>query len=163
MRAMGVQAPVPFNFLTEGYSALFAQDISGQLDALGQRLFHLGIPTGYPDVGVAWWTSNQVFGRWTLANGLVNKFFGSQTAANSAPVNLALDTYIGNSGTPPTASQVVDRLTSHFVGHRLDDADRTALVNYLGANNPNLAITSTNPRLRATVGAIAASPYSQWR
>jgi len=37
------------------------------------------------------------------------------------------------------------------------------MVNFLGNNNPNAPITSTSPRLRPLLAAIAASPYAQWR
>lgn len=164
MRAMGLNS-VPFNFLTEGYNSLAGRDILNLLDGLGQRLFDLGIPTGYNDIGVSWWTSNQVFGRWTLANALTNRFFGPQTTTAIAPVNAALDTFIGNVAGGRAAGEVVDALISNFVGRMLDPADRTALVAHLGggAAPASALITSAHPRLRSTIGLLAASPYAQWR
>jgi len=159
LRAMGATAMV--NFLPEDWSdALGGRFFDDQIGLLGQKLFDFGAPTGLPDFRTAWWNTNQVFGRWNMANGLVNKYFSDQLLSASAPVNPALDTWIG---APATATQVVDRLIANFIGHDLDPADRTLLINYLGANNSAASISSATPTLRPTLGIIAASPYAQWR
>ncbi|MCL6510533.1 MAG: DUF1800 domain-containing protein [Anaerolineae bacterium] len=159
MRAMGLTAMI--NFLPDDWSnPLGARFFEGQIEMLGQTLFEFSAPTGLPDVRIAWWNTNQVFGRWTVANALVSRYFGDQTQTNSAPANSALDALIG---APTTATQAVDRLIERFIGRAIDPADRTTLINYLGNNNPNATITSATPTLRPTTGIIAASPYAQWR
>jgi uncharacterized protein (DUF1800 family) len=158
-RAMGLTTMM--NFLPDDWSnPLGARYFDTQIELLGQKLFEFSAPTGLPDFRTAWWNTNQVFGRWSMANALVCKYFGDQIQPGSAPPNAALDGFVG---APATASQVIDRLIGYFVGRTLDVADRTALVNYLGNNNANAPISSTSPALRPTIGLIAASPYAQWR
>jgi len=159
LRAMGVQESP--NFLPEDWGdALGARYFDSQIEMLGQKLFDFSAPTGLPDVRYAWWNTNQLFGRWTLANALVSRYFGDQTRAGAAPVSAALDALIA---APVAAEQAVDRLIDLFVGRSLDADDRAALIDYLGGGTPQAAITSTSPRLRATLATIAASPYAQWR
>ncbi len=166
MRGMG--STLILNYVPDQWSSLGPRDISGMLDLLGQKLFDFGAPTGYADFALVWWSTNQMFGRWTLANAFANKFFGEyDTNVSSGQVTptanqaAALTALIGGAGS--TATQVVDQLLDVFVGRTIDAADRTALINYLGNNNPALAIDSTTRTLRPTLGMIAACPYAQWR
>ncbi len=159
LRALGIQSPI--NFLPEDWEdALGARFFENQIEMLGQKLFDFSAPTGLPDVRFAWWNTNQVFGRWSLANALVNACFGDQTAVDAAPANAALDGWLN---APATAAETVDRLIEALIGRSIDAEDRSALVNYLGDGDATASITSTTPRLRATLGAVAASPYAQWR
>jgi uncharacterized protein (DUF1800 family) len=159
LRALG--APAMINFLPDDWDdALGARAFANQLELLGQELFEFSAPTGLPDVRFAWWNTNQVFGRWNLANALISRLYGDQTQANAAPASAALDAFIA---APATATQVIDRLIDAFIGRTIDAADRTALITYLGSGNAQATITSTSPRLRGVVGAVAASPYAQWR
>lgn len=159
LRAMGVQEMI--NFLPDDWDdPLGARAFEQQLDMLGQQLFQYPAPTGLPDVRVAWWNTNQVFGRWTLGNALVSRTFGDQTTVDAAPFNAALNTWLG---APASATEVVDRLIERCVGHDLAAADRSVLIDYLGEGNPAAQIQSTSTRLRAVIGAVAASPYAQWR
>jgi uncharacterized protein (DUF1800 family) len=128
---------------------------------LGQVLFDFSAPTGYPDFMLAWWNTGQVFSRWTLANMIVNRFFGEQLhPTDPAPHNALLERLLA---LPKPATEVVDELLRRFVGRAIDPADRTNLINYLGNNDPNRNINSTSPRLRPLIAVIAASPYAQWR
>jgi uncharacterized protein (DUF1800 family) len=155
MRAMGLTTMI--NFLPDDWSdPIGARNFESQIEMLGQKLFEFSAPTGLPDVRFAWWNTNQVFGRWTMANALISKHYGDQTATGSAPSNAALDALIGG---PAAAATVVDRLIERFIGRAIDAADRTALVNYLGGGT----VGSTTPTLRQVVGIVAASPYAQWR
>ena len=171
MRALGatsVKNLVPDdwdNELTAGY-------FRGQIEMLGYKLFDFGAPTGYPDSRVAWWSTNQVFGRWSLANMLVNDYFGSQTTYPTAsnpnpaapPNNAALNQYIGHTGgTPPTATTVVDRLVALIFGRGVDPADRTSFIAYLGNGNASAPMTSQSFRIRPFIATLLASPYFQWR
>ena len=159
LRALGVDAMI--NFLPDDWDdALGARFFEQQIEMLGQKLFDFAAPTGLPDVRFAWWNTNQVFGRWSLANALISRYFGDQTAVDAAPINAALDAFIA---APAPATQVVDRLLDAFVGRAIDAADRSALIAYLGAGDAQAQITSATPQLRATVAAVAASPYAQWR
>lgn len=155
MRALGLTTPI--NFLPNDWGdPLGARAFESQIDLLGQKLFEFSAPTGLPDVRFAWWNTNQVFGRWSMANALISRHFGDQTATASAPANAALDALIG---APTTAEQAVDRLIERFIGRAIDPADRAALVNMLGGGT----IGSTASALRQVVGIVAASPYAQWR
>ncbi len=159
LRAMGVQESP--NFLPDDWDdELGARYFDSQIEMLGQKLFDFSAPTGLPDVRYAWWNTNQLFGRWTLVNALVSRSFGDQTSASAAPASAALDALVG---APAAAAQVVDRLIDLLVGRALDDDVRAALVDYLGGGDAQVPVTSTAPRLRATLAAIAASPYAQWR
>jgi uncharacterized protein (DUF1800 family) len=159
LRALGIREMV--NFLPDDWGdRLGARFFESQIEMLGQKLFEFSAPTGLPDIRFAWWNTNQVFGRWTLANALVSRYFGDQTEVTSAPENAALDALIG---APTSAEAVIDRLIERFVGRQLDPADRSALIDYLGSGNPQATITSSSPRLRPLIGTIAASPYAQWR
>jgi uncharacterized protein (DUF1800 family) len=145
------------------FSADDASELYDQQTALGQQLFYWPPPTGYPDVQRAWWNTNQAFARWTLGNLLVQRTFGGQTDDSPAE-NHDLDMLIGNTGqTSASATQVVDRLVGYFIGHSINGADRTALVNYLGEGNATAPITSAHHRIRSMMGALIASPYFQWR
>jgi uncharacterized protein (DUF1800 family) len=155
LRGMGATQMI--NFLPDDWgNPLGARAFEQQIELLGQKLFEFSAPTGLPDFRNAWWNTNQVFGRWTMANALVCRYFGDQLQAGSAPGNAALDALIG---APATASQAVDRLIERFVGRNIDAADRIALVNALGGGS----ISSATPALRPTLAMIAASPYAQWR
>lgn len=153
----GLGATSMINFLPDDWGdGLGARDFEQQMELLGQKLFEFSAPTGLPDFGTAWWNTNQVFGRWSMANALVSRYFGDQLQAGNAPANAALDAMIG---APASASQVVDRLIERFIGRAIDAADRSALINYLGGGS----ITSSTPALRPAIGMIASSPYAQWR
>lgn len=159
LRALGVTEMI--NFLPDDWDdALGARFFEQQIEMLGQKLFEFSAPTGLPDVRFAWWNSNQLFGRWNLANALVSRYFGDQTSANAAPTNAALDAWIA---APATATQVIDRLLDRCVGRAIEPDDRSALIDYLGDSNPHAAITSASLRLRPVIAAVAASPYAQWR
>jgi len=159
LRALGVNEMI--NFLPDDWRPLGARRFQQMIELLGQKLFDFPVPTGYPDLALAWWNTGQVFSRWTLANMLVNYYFGEQVhATNPAPQNALLDASLN---LPQPASAVVDELVRRFVGRAIDPTDRDLMVNFLGNNNPNAPITSTSPRLRPLLAAIAASPYAQWR
>ncbi|MCX7938089.1 MAG: DUF1800 domain-containing protein, partial [Thermoflexales bacterium] len=127
---------------------------------LGQTLFEFPAPTGYPDFALLWWNTGQAFGRWTLANIVVNYYFGEQLTPNSAPANALLDQLLG---LPKRADEVVDDLVRRFIGRDIEAADRQALINELGNGSASALIASDSPRLRPVIAVIAASPYAQWR
>jgi uncharacterized protein (DUF1800 family) len=164
----GLDSRAPMNFVPAVWTALGPRYFQEQIEMQGQVLFEFSAPTGYADIGLIWWSTNQVFSRWTTANGLVSREFGehdtfvnSTKQAPNAAQATAITALVGGAGR--TAAQVVDRLLDIFVGRAIDPADRTALVNYLGANNAATVISSDTRALRPTIGMIAASPYAQWR
>jgi uncharacterized protein (DUF1800 family) len=141
-------------------------ELYGHLESIGQRLFEMPPPTGYPDFKTAWMNSNQVFSRWSIANAIVRRYFGEYIQNEStqwkavAPQNGALNALLGAGS---TATQVVDRLLGICFGRAIHADDRTALINYLGNNNPNAIINSQTFNARPFVAALIASPYFQWR
>jgi uncharacterized protein (DUF1800 family) len=159
MRALGLSEML--NFMVDNWSGLGERRFAQMNELLGQVLFDFSVPTGYPDFMLAWWNTGQVFSRWTLANMIVNRFFGEQLhPTDPAPHNALLERLLA---LPKPATEVVDELLRRFVGRAIDPADRTNLINYLGNNDPNRNIDSTSPRLRPLIAVIAASPYAQWR
>ena len=159
MRALGLDEMI--NFLLDNWQPLGERRFAQMNELLGQVLFEFSAPTGYPDFMLAWWNTGQVFGRWNLANMIVNRFFGEQLhPTNPAPHSALLEMLLG---LPKTATEVVDELLRRFVGRAIHPEDRNNLINYLGNNNPNAMIGSTSPRLRPLIAVIAASPYAQWR
>lgn len=138
------------------------EEFSYHLALLGQDLFQCHPPTGYPDVKQFWWNSSQLVRRWELANRLVQVAFEGQSG-DSPSWSMALERWIGNTGTPPTATTVVARATNRCFGYAVSAADRTSLIDYLGNGNPNAPITSSHPRLRPFIALLLASPYFQWR
>lgn len=165
LRAMNVAQFPPPNTLDP--AAANDWELNGHLDSIGQHLFEMPPPTGYPDFKAAWMDSNQIFSRWSLGNALIRRYFGEYQQDQStgwkavAPQNAALDAFIGGAG--QTATQVADRLIGICLGRSMDAADRAALINYLGSNNPSAVITSQTFTLRAFIGVLIASPYFQWR
>ncbi len=158
MRGLGLSEMI--NFLPNDWSGLGARTFQRQIEVLGQVLFEFAAPTGLPDVGLAWWTTGQLFDRWTLANMIVNLFFGEQRH-NNLPDSLLLNSLLG---LPKTATEVVDRLIDLLIGRAVVPEHRTMWINYLGNGNPNATISnSAHARLRPLIGAIAASSYFQWR
>ncbi|MFN8489083.1 MAG: DUF1800 domain-containing protein [Caldilineaceae bacterium] len=156
MRALNVSTyPPPFSGTDTWEWHTFSQ-------YLGQELFSCPPPTGYPDVIPVWWNSNQLFGRWELANTLVQRCFDAQYD-DQPPTNNALDLWIGNNGAPPTAAAVVSRLIKFCIGYAIDPADESNFANYLGGGVATTPITSANPRLRPLIAVLLASSYSQWR
>lgn len=143
-------------------SAWWDEEFSYHLALLGQELFQCHPPTGYADVKQFWWSSTQLVRRWELANRLVQVAFEGQSD-DSPSGSMALERWIGNTGTPPTATVVVTRATNRCFGYAVSAADRTSLINYLGNGNPNAPITSSHPRLRPFIALLLASSYFQWR
>ncbi|MCS7088892.1 MAG: DUF1800 domain-containing protein [Thermoflexales bacterium] len=158
LRALGVNTMI--NFLPNDWSGLGPRRFQRIIDMLGQTLFEFPAPTGYPDFALLWWNTGQAFGRWTLANIVVNYYFGEQLTPNSAPANALLDQLLG---LPKRADEVVDDLVRRFIGRDIEAADRQALINELGNGSASALIASDSPRLRPVIAVIAASPYAQWR
>ncbi len=140
-------------------------ELNDKLESIGQKLFEMPPPTGYPDFRFAWMNTSQVFSRWTVGNFLVRRYFGEYKQDQStswkavAQPNAALDALIGGAGS--NAATVVDKLIANFIGHSIDAADRTALINYIGGASATVSSTTFN--LRPLVGVLIASPYFQWR
>ncbi len=158
LRGLGLSEMI--NLLPDNWQTNGPRDFENRFATLGQVLFQLTAPTGYPDIGVAWWNTNHIFGRWTLANMFVARFFGEQTSQTSAPTNSLLQSALG---LPKTATEVVDLLIERLIGRAIHNDDRNALIDYLGNGNPTATIQSDSTRLRPLIGVVAASPYAQWR
>jgi uncharacterized protein (DUF1800 family) len=162
MRALGLSEMIQFLVHNnQSWGGLGERLFEQTNRLLGQVLFDFSAPTGYPDFMLAWWNTGQVFSRWTLANMIVNRFFGEQLHPTDPVLyNALLERLLA---LPKPATEVVDELLRRFVGRAIDPDDRTALINYLGNDNQNAMINSTSPRLRPLIAVIAASPYAQWR
>ena len=172
-QSWGQKAKRPLEFYISAHRAMgltpeakpWFKDNNWDLDQLGQPLFWWAPPTGYPDVKQYWWSSNQLFNRWTMANQLVIRYLGEQWWYDELEQpNAQLDQLIGNTGnTSPRAQAAAEKLMRGLLGVWPDEDDYKAFVDYLGDGNWDAPITSKHPRLRPLVGALLASPYFQWR
>jgi uncharacterized protein (DUF1800 family) len=172
-QSWGQKVKRPFEFYISVHRALglspeakpWFKEYEWDLDALGQPLFWWAPPTGYPDVKQYWWSTNQLFGRWTMANRLVMRHLGEQWWYDELEQpTTALDQLIGHTNeTPPRAQDAAERLMRTILGVWPDEADYNAVMNYLGDGDWDAPITSKHPRLRPLLGALLASPYFQWR
>ena len=160
MRALGIgpeHTPTPLNGTDDYYDR--------EVESLGQPLFNWPPPTGFPDVKQVWWNSNQVFGRWSLANTLVRRYLGEQGWDDGIEANGALDALIGitQTGDQVSAQKVLEQLTWTFWGGAHDDAAWARLLKLLSDGNPDTPITSQHSRLRPLVAALLAAPQFQMR
>ncbi len=132
--------------------------------AMGQELFYMHVPTGYPDEKEDWTGSGSILFRWRLANWLVddskdmgatNEYWAdvvSQTPSNVRSPNALVDFWI-----------------HRLLGRSIDSASRQIVVDFMAqGRNPNFDLPldtdeDVQERLRSMVGLIFNSPDFQWR
>ncbi|MBI5652152.1 MAG: DUF1800 domain-containing protein [Chloroflexi bacterium] len=119
--------------------------------AMGQGLFLLLTPDGYPDTGTAWINTGALLARWNLA--LI-------TAYGRVP-QAKVDFKAAMSGANiKTVANAVDFWIERILHRAIPDKDRQKLIAALGANaNANFDIA----RLPDLVALILASPHFQYR
>jgi uncharacterized protein (DUF1800 family) len=112
---------------------------------MGQPLFRLQTPDGYPDVASAWITTNGLMGRWNFALAL--------TSNSLKDCKVDLDALLKpNAG----GEAVLNRLSSLVLGEPLPAASRAALLKFLNAN-------SINKALPALAALALSAPVFQYR
>jgi uncharacterized protein (DUF1800 family) len=131
---------------------LTGAEITGQprpliehLRLLGQIPFHWEPPNGYPDVAGYWMTTSGLLNRWNfgmlLAAGLING------------VTVKLRDLTRDADSP---ADVVDVLSTRFIGERLPDDARDILIDFASAGD-------LGRNLSGIAGLILGSPHFQVR
>ena len=132
--------------------------------AMGQELFYMHVPTGYPDEKEDWTGSGSMLFRWRLANWLVDdsKDVGSTNeywadVVSQTPSNVR------------SPNELVDFWTYRLLGRSLDNASRQIVLDFIAqGRNPDFDLPldtdgDVQERLRSMVGLIFNSPDFQWR
>lgn len=128
-----------------------ARAINQSLRAMGQGLFLLVTPDGYPDTGAAWINTGALLARWNLA--LI-------VAANRVPqgkVNLA---GMLKDAKVKTTGQAVDFWVDALLHRTIPDKDRAKIISALGVNANTNFDAARAPEI---VALILASPHFQYR
>jgi uncharacterized protein (DUF1800 family) len=116
-----------------------------QLQLLGQVPFQWQMPNGYPDVASYWATTGGLLNRWN---------FGMLLAANQvAGVKVDLPALTQDAASP---ADVVDVLSTRFIGEKLPDSARAILVDFASSGD-------LGDNLAPVAGLILGSPYFQVR
>jgi uncharacterized protein (DUF1800 family) len=119
--------------------------------AMGQGLFLLLTPDGYPDTGTAWINTGALLARWNLA--LITAY--GRVPQAKADFNAAM-----KGANVKTVANAVDFWIERILHRAIPDKDRQKLIAALGANaNANFDAT----RLPDLVALILASPHFQYR
>ncbi len=132
--------------------------------AMGQELFYMHVPTGYPDDKEDWTGSGSMLFRWRLANWLVDDSLNLGTAYDywsdliaQTPSNIR------------TPNALVDFWSNRVLGRALTGSNRQTAVDFMAqGRNPDFDLPldtdgDTQERLRSMVGLILNSPDFQWR
>jgi uncharacterized protein (DUF1800 family) len=123
---------------------------------MGQVPFEWEPPNGYPDVGAAWANTNGLLNRWNLASALVLGWLDGV----SVPVRLA-----GSTGAK-TPAQFVDAVAVLLLQRKLDEPDRSRLIDYVAQGRPadgQVPPWYLNQQAPGLLALILGSPYFQLR
>jgi uncharacterized protein (DUF1800 family) len=119
--------------------------------AMGQGLFSLLTPDGYPDTGTAWINTGALLARWNLA--LITAY--GRVPQAKVDFNVAM-----KGANVKTVANAVDFWIERILHRAIPDKDRQKLITALSANaNANFDAT----RLPDLVALILASPHFQYR
>lgn len=125
--------------------------VNAVLRAMGQGLFLLLTPDGYPETGASWINTGALLARWNMA--LI-------VAANRVPQGkVDLQTALKNANVT-TVGDAVDFWINNLLHHTIPDADRQKIINAVGANATAKFNAARVPEL---VALILASPHFQYR
>ncbi len=146
----------PFEYIVSSARALDlqAEDVSilnTTLRLMGQGLFMLSTPDGYPDTGSAWINTSNLLARWNLS---------LLVAKNQVPrAKVDLKALAGNA-TIKNAGDAVDFWINAILHRAIPSADRQKLLSALGGNASAALDQSKLPDL---VALILSSPHFQYR
>lgn len=148
--SLGQKAKRPFEFIVSalrvtGVDALPDRPTLQFLDLLGQPLFRLQTPNGYPDVASAWTTTNGLMGRWNFALALTHN------QLKDSPVHL-LKLFDAQAG----VDAVIQQLSSRILGEYLPPETTNALREFLNKNDLVKAVP-------ALVALALSAPIFQYR
>ena len=125
--------------------------VNAVLRTMGQGLFLLLTPDGYPETGASWINTGALLARWNMA--LI-------VAANRVPQGkVDLQTAMKNANVT-TVGDAVDFWINNLLHHTIPDADRQKIINAVGANATAKFNAARVPEL---VALILASPHFQYR
>jgi uncharacterized protein (DUF1800 family) len=88
----------------------------------GQQLFRFGIPTGYPEVGGPWISSNGLLERWKFSDNLMHSTPRAGAQVSTDPMAVLLRLRITD------ADAVLDHYSRLLTGGKLDDDRRQILL-----------------------------------
>jgi len=146
----------PFELVVSGLRAVDAQledarAVAQVLRAMGQGIFLLTTPDGYPDVGAEWINTSALLARWNLA--LI-------VGANRVPRGKIDLAGAMKDAKARTVAEVVDFWIDYLLQNAIPEKDRQKLIDAFGgkpAANFDLA------RAPELVALILASPHFQYR
>jgi uncharacterized protein (DUF1800 family) len=151
---------------TDGLQALWWES-----DSMGQMPLAWRLPNGYPDIAVAWQSTNGTLERWNLHMSLAGQWWpvGNVNPAdpNNSPMLQApsLQTLLPTP-LPATYAALVDVLAQRLVFQKMAPAARNAVVTFLG-HQPADPLKSTDSavgwRLPYVVALILDSVYHALR
>jgi uncharacterized protein (DUF1800 family) len=148
--SLGQKPKRPIEFVTSALRSTSAQVVVGQpliniLTMMGQQPFGWLSPNGYPDVGSAWLTTNDLLARWNFALGL---------AVGSVPgVQVDWPSLVGSAS---TLEEAIQAMSTALLGGSLPAQVQQFFVDHLGSLDVAAAA--------APLGALLlASPFFQYR
>ncbi len=151
------KAKRPFEYIVSAARAVDLQtedtsNFGATLRALGQGLFMLMTPDGYPDIASAWINSNNLMTRWNIALAV---------AGNRVPrAKVDLKALAGNFQAK-NAGEAVDYWVNAILHVKIPSADREKL---LGAVSPGGASATFDAnRTPDLIALLLASPQFQYR
>ncbi len=122
------------------------------LQMMGQGLFSLTTPDGYPDVGSAWINTNNLLARWNLT---------LLVATNKVPRG-NVDFKSLFSGMPvSSAGDTVGYLVNFLLHRNIPNSDRQKLIDTVSPNGASAAFDRN--RIPELVALILSSPHFQYR
>jgi uncharacterized protein (DUF1800 family) len=154
----------PFEFLVSALRTLGAgvapkavESLLWPLYSLGQVPFEWDLPDGYPDVGVAWASTNGLLNRWNLGSTLTLNWYDGVSIPVRALVRRTR---------AKTPAGLVDGFASLLLQRGLDAPDRERLAAHVAAGrDPNATAPAwfLNQKAQELIALLLGSPYFQWR
>jgi hypothetical protein len=148
--SLGQKLKRPLEFIASalrqtGAQAAIGRPVLNFLGLMGQLPFEWESPNGYPDIGSAWLSTNDLMARWNFALAL---------AAGSIP-DVKVD-WQSLAGSAATFDDALQNMSLALLGGLLPDQARI----FLGSQLQPLPISESLPLLGAL---LLASPYFQYR
>lgn len=151
----GLRALRPVLLPEGGHQSLLARGLLPLLGRLGHAPFTWPAPDGYPDEGLYWAASGSVLARW---NGLL-------LIASDSIQGARFDTggLLRRSVDTGTVGEMVDALAARFLVRPLAQADRDALIVYLGVGASSAASAISAQKFRVLCALVMSTHTAQVR
>lgn len=125
--------------------------VNATIRAMGQGLFLLLTPDGYPETGASWINTGALLARWNMA--LI-------VAANRVPQGKVDFQATTKNANVKTVGDAVDFWINNLLHRAIPDSDRQKIITAIGANATAKFDAARVPEL---VALILASPHFQYR